>query len=435
MALCPPIINSNTYMNINKNNKVLHKLHLKTIYVFFLTCVLFIVPSPAILSADDIIPITEKVRPIFDAPWKHVGGFYMNPQLTIGTIYNDNIYAREDNAKSDFINIITPQVVMQSIWSRHSLNLDAGINAGFYARESDENYYDGHFNVKGMFEAMPRRLDFKASAGISRRHEERGDPNSEAGLKEPVVYYSYEGSVSSELKIYASALDVGMNIKKLNYNDVDFRQGGTLDMSIRNRTLYEVFAQFLTVRYYIAIPSFIAYYEWGRYDKSEARRDFQGYRFGIAAKSGFSSFILGTLFLGYAHREYEDRENISGVLYKLDILWNPTALMSVKVYSGSDLDETNIEDSSGVYGIISGISVDHLLLRNLLVGAFFEYSRNFYKGLDYSSQLVSFGPSITYLWNRYLDAKLVYKRVKKIASVTGNNYAINIFILTLNGKF
>jgi hypothetical protein len=104
------------------------------------------------------------------------GAFTIEPKLTVGTAYSDNIFATKRDKESEWITTVNPEVDVQSGWSRHSLKLNTGLKAGFHASESGEDYVDANIRVDGRLDV--RRESFmRAWVGFERLHEERGSPD------------------------------------------------------------------------------------------------------------------------------------------------------------------------------------------------------------------------------------------------------------------
>lgn len=400
--------------------------------VLFTLLVFFLLAGAA--SAQRGVPVTEKPRPDYDALGIRAGGIVIKPELTLGLEYNDNIYATKDNKESDWISVVTPRVRLNSDWTRHALGLDAGLKGGLYASNSDENYLDGHVRLNARMDIL-RESFLAAMAAFERLHEDRGDPDANQAWDEPSIYHKSGADLSYFHGIGKVSLTTGAGITNYDFKSVNLVGGGSNSQDLRDRNVYNVNAR---VAYEVLpnVQPFVAgRYEWRKYDKSEAQRDSDGYRIGVGTGFDLGGVTTGEVFAGYMHQGYDHRENISGAWYGLSLLWNATEMTSVQANVQSSVKETTRFDSAGINAVDAGLRVDHELLRNLLVGAFFDYTYDDYKSVDITDKYYTMGPRVTYLWNRNLSLGAEYAYKKKDGSSSDRDYDQNKFMISLTGKF
>ena len=362
------------------------------------------------------------------------GAFTVRPSLTLGAVYNDNIYATKNNEESDWITTITPAVDVKSDWSRHELHLNTGLTAGFYGDNSGEDYIDAHVLADGRIDVLHESY-LRASAGFERLHEERGAPDVVAAWDEPAVYYRSTTGLEYYQGLNRLSVKAGVNFQNLNYTSVDLRSGGCQNMDIRDRNLYDINAR---VAYELLpeVQPFVAtHYEWRRYDRSEARRDSEGYRIALGTGFRISGVTSGEVFGGYMRQEYDQFDDISGFWYGMSLSWKPTRLTTVEASAQSSIKETTLAGASGIDADEVGMSIDHELLRNLRVGAFIDYERDDYDGQDITDSYTALGPSVTYLWNRNLSARVEYRYRSKDSNRSDREYDENVFGLSVTGAF
>ena len=99
--------------------------------------------------------ILDRPKPELDPLGVRAGGFLIFPKVEVGTTYDDNVFATENDEEGDFIFQVLPTVTAQSDFSRHQLRFSAGADVGRYADKTSENYIDyfvtgaGRFDVTG----------------------------------------------------------------------------------------------------------------------------------------------------------------------------------------------------------------------------------------------------------------------------------------------
>lgn len=400
-------------------------------YLWTMLCLALCAPQA---HAERGKPITEKPRPDYDALGIPVGSFIAKPEIKAGVEFNDNIYAAEDNTESDTIAVIAPELELNSNWNRHALNLTAGLNSGLYASESDENYLDSKLLLNGRLDVQ-RESYLSGAAGIQRLHEERTSPDASNAWKEPAEFTQSNADLSYMHGLGRTSLTAGAGITDINFSSVPLVSGGSDDLSLRDRELKNVNARVAYELLPTVKPFVAGRYEWRDYDRSEALRDSDGYRLGAGTGFDLGGVTTGEIFAGYMQQDYEDREDIKGPWFGMSLLWNVTEMTSVEGRLQSSVKETTLDNSSGIDAIDAGVRVDHELLRNLLVGAFFNYTNDDYESVDITDKYYTFGPRVTYLVNRYLSAEASYAHETKDSNESSREYTENLFMISLTGKY
>ncbi len=403
-----------------------------------LLCILFVLGFlPGTSAAQRGVPVTEKPRPDYDALGIRAGGFVVKPELTLGMEYNDNIYATRSSTKSDWITTIAPEVDISSNWNRHALGLNTGITAGLYSSESDENYVDGRVLLNGRLDVL-RESFLMGNFAFQRLHEERGAPDAVAAWDEPAIFYSTSGDVAYYHGMGKVSVTAGAGFLNLDYQKVDLAAGGSDRLRDRDRNIYNVNARIAYELTPDVQPFLTTRYNWRRYDKADrnvnVRRDSEGYAIGAGTGFDLGGVTSGEIWAGYMQQNYDNLKNVSGFWYGTSLLWNVTEMTSVQAGIESSVKETATTGASGIDGVDANLRIDHELLRNLLVGAFLNYTHDTYKGINRTDQYFTVGPRVTYLWNRNLSAEMAYSHRQRDSN-RADDFEQNRFSVALTGKF
>ena len=110
------------------------------------------------------------------------GSFLIRPSLTLGTAYNDNIFAEENNEEDDFIFGINPALAVDSDWSRHSLGLETSAQILRYASNTGEDVENYKATTRGLLD-ITRDSNLYATVGFQQNHEERGSADDVNGAE------------------------------------------------------------------------------------------------------------------------------------------------------------------------------------------------------------------------------------------------------------
>lgn len=398
-----------------------------------LLCLSLIILWAPVASAERGVPITDKPRPDYDPPKIRVGSLLVMPELKLGLEYNDNIYATKDKNEGDAITTLTPRVQVRTDWANHALGMSTGLTGGLYASATDENYLDGNLSVDGRLDIL-RGISLSGSIEGSKLHENRGEPDASGAWKQPADYYQGKASLKLTRTAGNVTINTGADITLLDYRSVDLLAGGSEDLDNRDRTLSNLDGRFA----YLLLPGVDTFitggYGWRRYDLEEVGRDSQGYRLGLGTGFDLGGVTTGEVYAGYMRQDYEDRESIDGPWLGLNLLWNVTQLTSVQARVASSVKETTQSGSSGINAIDTGLRADHELLRNLLVGCFFDYTRDDYQGGDILDEYFKVGPRFTYLLNRHLRAEFTYTLNDKESSDPDREYQENKGMFSVVGS-
>src|SRR5690606_39515818 len=95
------------------------------------------------------------------------------------------------------------------------------------------------------------------------------------------------------------------------------------------------------------------------------------------------------------------------------------------------VEETTQQGASGYFSSVYGASVDHELLRNLLVGAKLSYTINDYEGITREDDEYRAGVYGRYLMHRNLYVSLSYDYRERDSNVAGADFDKNIFMVRL----
>ena len=181
--------------------------------------------------------VRDRARPGYDAVGIHVGGFTVYPQASVTGKYDDNIYASDNNTKSDFITELASSIAVNSNWSRHALNFNAGVAKSFYNSHSGENRLDWNVGMDGRLD-VTRDTQFNGALSYQKLHEDRGDPNSPGASSEPVPYKLFNASAGIDQRFNRMTAGVSASLDDYNYDNVVSTTGVPINQDFRDRKEY-----------------------------------------------------------------------------------------------------------------------------------------------------------------------------------------------------
>lgn len=398
--------------------------------------------APGLFDAD--IPRGETVRsrqrPELDALGVHVGTFFLFPVLQNDIAYNDNVFATDTDEKGDFLDVVAPSVSLQSDWNNHSFTAAAGGRLGFYFDETDENFQDAFARAGGRID-VTRATKIHGGVRLARDHERRSDPNTVSGAAEPTVFYSYLGHLDGSHRFNRVTVSAGGDVRYLDYDDVDAVGGGTIDNDTRDRL---EFRPGLQVAYEFS-PGYSAFARGEgaiiRYDESTDRngfaRDSEGYDLVGGASVDLTGLLFGDFFAGIRQRFYEDDrfDTVTGPVVGSTLTWVPTGLTTVILDVESQIIDSPNSMSSGYTSTGIGLTVDHELLRNLILSAGAAFRYDDFEGITRADKFYSGSVGAEYLMNRYLTLGARYRYSQRDSDISSNDYSRNLVTLSLTAKY
>jgi len=392
---------------------------------------------------DDLLrqeTVTTRAHPETDAQGITAGSWVILPSVGVDEKYNDNIYATNNTANlggvvSDYITTISPDVLVRSNWNNGLVAFDASSQNGFYAKHTAENFNDYAFSANGRLD-ITRQEYVAVRGGYFSQHEDRTSPNNDFGSK-PTTYGLTDGQLEYYNKLNRVSFTADGQLTKYDYNDVPNAAGGFIPNKDRNRSEYLGTGR---VGYEIQplLEAFVkGEYSDRSYDHKTGTDGYERSSTGYAVTAGvamdFGGVTFGEIGVGYMSREYDDTRfgTVSGVTANASVTWNMTPITTLKLGAQRTIEETITFGSPGFIGSIGTFSVDHELLRNLLLNGFVRVSYNEYQDVGRNDTIWGGGAGATYLLNRYSNLSVNFSHSNQDSNQSLLNYTQNLGLVRL----
>lgn len=381
--------------------------------------------------------VASRQRRELDPVGIRLGSLVAFPSLEVAPEFNDNIYKTDTGKQADLIVQTTPALLVQSDWNRHFARAYIDVTSGNYVDNSSEDFFDATASLDGRFDIM-RDSFITAGFVFNRLHEDRGSPDAAAGL-EPTEFYVYKPTLGFYNKW--NRMSLGVDGEAVRYNFIDASSATTeINQDDRDRYRYQA----STRLGYEIVPQYEAFvrgaYNVIKYDDSTDdigfTRDSDGFEFVGGARIDITGVTFGDVYVGYRRQKYDDARlaTISGPTYGGSITWNATGLTTFKGFVSRMVEETTINQASGSFDSEYGVSVDHELLRNLILSGRASYLNSDYEGITRDDNYLKFGASGKYLLNRNLYVTLKYDYERRDSDAAGQDYSQNVVLLSLSGQ-
>ena len=393
--------------------------------------------------------VLQQPHPAYDPLGIRAGSFLILPSATLSETYDSNVFATPTGVKSDFYTDVAPTVSVNSDWNRHALDLSAGGDIKRYATQVSENYSNANAAANGRLDIL-RDIYLIGGLGYTLSHEDRASPNSTTGQKNPTEFQVGSGGIGYVHEPGRLGFRVDGTANWYSYSNAQTATGTTVVETDRNRVEYQVRPR---VQYEIQ-PGYHAFVQasgnWREYqsaaDQFGFHRNSSGYEVDAGTAVELTDIISGEVFAGYLSQSYADArlKPVSGVGFGGSLLWNVTQLTSVRMGVTRTVQETTVtgtgiggttQDASGDLQTAATASVEHELLRNVLVTGGVSYTEDAFQGVSRTDDSYGASAEARYLINRNLNAGLTFTYTKRDSSQSVNNYDREVVMARLRTQF
>jgi hypothetical protein len=371
-------------------------------------------PAPSLFARDNNISVLERPRPDYEALGIHAGGFIVYPRLTESAVYDDNIFATSGGfQKSDEIFQTSPELAVKSNWSRHELNFLAHGVFNNYLTHHNEDTTDYGVAIDGRLDVV-RRSNLFGGASYDLLTEARTDPNAPRAAAKPIVYNLGQVNFGGVHEINRLRLKGVVTYSDYSYQNNTTTSGTFLRQDDRDygqttelaRGDYAVSPD--TAIFLSATANQVVYRR--QPPVAQFDRNSNGYDVDVGANFDITHLIRGEVQVGYLSQSYSQAgfKPVSGLSFKALVNWFPSELTTVNLKGSRTVQQPVDISASGYISTNVGVSVDHELLRNVILSASTSYTQNAYQGAPRKDDLTSAGVSGTYLLNRNIGLRLRY---------------------------
>jgi hypothetical protein len=385
--------------------------------------------------------VLNRPKPELDPLGVRAGGFLIFPNVELGTTYDDNVFATENNKQGDFRFQILPTVAVESDFNRHLLRFSAGADVGRYVDNTSENYIDYFFTGSGRYDITG---DASVSTDVAYRklHEDRGDPDSAIGAAEPIEFSRSSADLTYQQRFNRVTGRVGVGVGREDYDDVPSVIGVTLDQDDRDRWSYTATGQ-VGYDLYPGYQPFLRFnYTRTEYDEGTVKANSDNYEAVVGTSLDLTNLLTGEIFVGYLARNYDEDafDDFSGVSYGLALDYSITQLTTLNGKISRAVEDGFSNNPNPRDRTTFRVGVDHELLRNLILSAKAEYQRDDYlnsdplTGLTREDDFYLLQAGATYKFNRNLYLSGTYSYSTRDTNRQFGDYDRNLFMLRVGAQ-
>jgi hypothetical protein len=373
------------------------------------------IPTPE-ASIPERQSVLQRARPDYDPLGIQAGSFLLLPSMDLQEWWDSNVYATPTADKTDMVTAIVPQLSVASDWNNHALNLFVGDQSEFYQTHTTENVNNVTVASQGRFD-IQRDFYISGGAGVQLSHEDRSSPNAFplSGVgKYPTQFTVADGNLGITRDVGVVGASLTGDVQSYSYNNNVDNADNEIPEAYRDYIQYTVTPR---VTYEI-VPGYHAFIQTPlnerQYDRGVDPFGFNhsshGYEGDVGTAVNLGSALNGEVFVGYLRQDYEDRVfgSPQGLTGGANLLWNATDLTSFRLAVSRVVEEEaagiTTTGISGSYIESTGkVSVEHELLRNVVLNASGTYFIDQFSGVNRTDNNFTAYAGAKYLMNRVLS--------------------------------
>lgn len=358
------------------------------------------------------------------------GSFLLFPQITVGALYDDNIYATRNDLQDDLVFSVAPSIEARSNWERHVLNLRAGGVVSRYRDHSTEDTEDYWLEAEGRYD-LSKRSNLFGGARHALYHEDRESPDATLG-GEPTLYNDdmlYAGA-SHRLTDRVRAR-IGGSLRRLDFRDTALNQDDR-DRDVVTGGVWLGYELNPTAQLYMQGAVDQRNYRLPLDDGIPENRDSKGYRLqaGVKFKRGA---VSGDAYVGHMQQNYQDAslKDVSAADFGGGLTWQASERTTVRALLSRSIEETTLDGASSYLytGLSAGIS--HRARPNLTFSTSVGVSRSDYQGDPRKDDFLEATGAVTYDLTRQVFLSAAYSYAHRDSSVNAADFYRNQVSLTL----
>lgn len=357
------------------------------------------------------------------------------PELSLGALYDSNVFATSDHPVGDMLWMATPSVRFTARGDGRSLQVDAEATEARYRDHASENSRDYRLDVNGSQRLGPRSRVF-GGVGISRAHEDRTSPDDVFGTR-PTVYRDGHAHAGYAFSGARWSLRTGVTLNQLRFSNVFDAQGQVIDNGDRDRNVVgvgmrasvalaprlELFGQTtLDDRNYLRAVDNFGY-----------RRDSRGLAWALGVASRGQGPLQGELYVGGIHQRYDDPRfsDISVPTAGARLRWQADADTVLSAALERNLEETTLVGASGYLNTTLSARADRRLAPRWSAFAAVALTRSDFRGLGRRDDIGDASVGLSYRLAPRLHLDASYRLLQRRSDEPLANYDRNEIFLGL----
>jgi hypothetical protein len=328
----------------------------------------------------------------------HAGAFNVMANAGLAAELNDNVYATDDDARSDTILRFTPEIDARSNWNVHALAAGISVDHNEHLDESSETSTDYSAYVDGRLD-VTRSFQLTGRVNAAQTTEPRYEPANNG--EEPTQINRTGVTAGAQYTTDRLQLRGAVGTSDNNYS--------TDPLTLVDRDFTD---NFLSGRVSYAFSPDFALFVQGRtseQDYTDATRNGEQTSYEVGASFELSAPFRGEIAIGNVKEDKNVGQDLDGLSLDALVEWFPTQLTTVTFRGISRVFDPGLAASSSALNTNYSVRIDHELYRNIILfgeGGFGSYD---YEGIDRQDDFTDFTVGGAWKLNKHARLEADYR--------------------------
>lgn len=382
-------------------------------------------------------PVRTRQHPGYESVGLRAGSWMVYPSMTLGGLFDSNVFASNTDKRSDLALIVAPTVRAHTLWERHEVDLQATARSYFYRQNPGLDQHNASLTGRS-------RIDIDHDRALLSRFEaahlnvDVGTLSSPAGAVQPTPYDLLSGDVAYRQEFNRLTASFGGRVTSYNYGSTRSQDGRVIEQDSRDGQIYAWYGR----ADYAFSPKlgFFGALEANRRDlRGTPTQTFSsdGYRALGGALIQFSPLILGEIGAGYGSQKFDSSqiEPASGPTYRTMLIWSPTRLIDVWFKAEQLVTQISDTSTTSVRARAIQLGVDYELLRNVVISASAMYEADKFIGQARKDNIYVTRAELKYLLNRFSSISLRHNYTQRDSNIPIISYDRHEVSLHVTARF
>lgn len=382
-------------------------------------------------------PVRMRQHPGYESVGIRAGSWMVYPSMTMGGLYDSNVFASNFDKRSDVALVVAPTVRAHTLWERHEVDLQASARSYFYRENPglDQN----NISLQGR-----SRIDITHDRAILSRFEaahlniDVGTLSSPAGAVQPTPYDLLSGDVAYRQEFNRLTASFGARAQSYNYGTTRSQDGRTIRQDNRDGQIYALYG-----RADYAVSPKLGFFGAAEGNQRDLRGtptqslSSEGYRTIGGAVIQLSPVIMSEFGAGYSSQRFDSSRfgTAAGPTYRMMMIWSPTRLIDVWFKAEQLMTQISDTSTTSVRARAFQLGIDYELLRNVIVSTSAMHENDKFVGQVRDDNVLSTRAEVRYLPNRFSTISLRHNYTQRDSNLPTISYDKHEVSINVTARF
>jgi hypothetical protein len=382
-------------------------------------------------------PVRTRQHPGYESVGLRAGSWMVHPSLTVGGLFDSNVYASNIDKRSDLALLVAPAVRAHTLWERHEVELLARAWSYFYRDNPGLDQNNASLSGRSRIEIAHDRA-LLSRFEVARLNVDVGTLSSPAGAVRPTPYDFMTADMAYRHEFNRLTASVGTRASSYNYGTTVAQSGRTINQDSRDGQVYAWYGR----ADYAYSPKL------GFFGAAEAnRRDLRGTALQSLSSDGyralggvliaFTPLISGEFAAGYSSQTFDSPlfPAASGPTYRMMAIWSATRLIDVWVKAEQLVTQISETSTTSLTARALQLGIDYELLRNFVISTSAVYEVDRFIGQVREDNVYATRSELRYLANRFNSFALRHNYIQRDSNIPTISYDKHEVSINVTARF